>query len=85
MHQPNVLTRYPERLQMLAVAIRITVIEQADHLVDVIEVLREFRWLDPLKGGAYLIDPECWGIVLLDGLDESLVLDGDIGWGETGR
>ena len=48
------------------------------------EILRESGPLNSLIPCTGLLEPECWAVMLLDGLDESLDLDGGVGLGKVG-
>ncbi|MCY1445796.1 hypothetical protein D9M71_623260 [compost metagenome] len=57
--QPDVLTCSPERLQVLAVVVGHTIIEQVDHLLDVRQVPREPGLFDTLVTRTSLLDSVC--------------------------
>ena len=80
--QSDVLTGLPERLQVLAVAVLQTVIEKVvDHLLAVREVLTELGSFYALVSVTVFPEPECRAVMLLDGSDECLDLEGDVGLG----
>ena len=82
--QSNVLACFPKRSQVLAVAVFNSVIEQIHHLPDVSEVSGEPGLLNSLITCAGLPEPKGWAVMLLDGLDESFNLNGDVGLGKVG-
>ncbi|MNN69133.1 hypothetical protein D3C81_1848930 [compost metagenome] len=84
MLQSDALVCLPERLQVLAVAVFNPIIEQIHHLPDVSEVSGESGLLNSLITCTGLPEPKGWTVMLLDGLDESFDLDGDVGLGKVG-
>ncbi|MCY1307092.1 hypothetical protein D9M70_569940 [compost metagenome] len=76
--QPDVLASLPKRSQVLAVAVLNTIIEQVDHLLDVVEIPGKPGRLDSLIPRPCLCELECRGVVKFDGLDESLDLEGNV-------
>ena len=68
--QPNVLASLPKRLQVLAVAVLNTVIEQVDHLHDVGEVPGEPGLFYSFVSVTSLPESKCRAVMPLNGLYE---------------
>ncbi|WP_264985939.1 hypothetical protein, partial [Pseudomonas aeruginosa] len=57
---------------------------QVDHLLAVREVLTELGPFYSLVSVTVFPEPECRAVMLLDGSDECLDLEGDVGLGQMG-
>jgi len=83
--QANVLTGFPESLQVLAVDVRVTIIKKIHHLLYGIEVFGDPGPLCTFVSSLSLDDLESWLVSTLNGLNESFDPNSSLGLGEIGE